>query len=82
MASDKHLVLSAILGSGKSSFLQVNLTTASFIVTVFETIVKIGVLVDMGKEQAKRVIRNEKKDTTILPLCWTADSNTLVSDQD
>ncbi|CAK9164053.1 unnamed protein product [Ilex paraguariensis] len=65
-----------------SGFRQVHLTTASFIVTVFETIVKTGALVDMGMEQAKRVVRNEKKDTTILPLCWTADSNTLVSDQD
>ncbi|KAL0298218.1 UNVERIFIED_CONTAM: putative cytochrome c biosynthesis protein [Sesamum calycinum] len=29
-------------------------------------------LVDTGREQAKRVVRNGKKDTTTAPLCWTA----------
>lgn len=41
-----------------------------------------GALVDTGREQAKRVVRNEKKDTTTSPLCWTAGANTVVSDQD
>ncbi|KAK1651708.1 hypothetical protein QYE76_069513 [Lolium multiflorum] len=39
-------------------------------------------LMDTGREQAKRVIHNGKKDTTTSPLCWTADANTVVSDQD
>ena len=37
---------------------------------------------DTGREQAKRVVRNGKKDTTTSPLCWTAGANTVVSDQD
>lgn len=37
---------------------------------------------DTGREQAKRVVRNGKKETTTLPLCWTAGANTVVSDQD
>ncbi|KAF3682646.1 Cytochrome c biogenesis CcmF N-terminal-like mitochondrial protein 2 [Capsicum annuum] len=41
-----------------------------------------GALVDTGREQAKHVIRNGKKDTTTSPLCWTAGANTVVSDQD
>nr|YP_010131403.1 cytochrome c biogenesis FN [Bruguiera sexangula]QPZ76249.1 cytochrome c biogenesis FN [Bruguiera sexangula] len=41
-----------------------------------------GVLVDTGREQAKRVVRNGKKDTTTSPLCWTAGANTVVFDQD
>ncbi|KAK4337795.1 hypothetical protein RND71_042282 [Anisodus tanguticus] len=41
-----------------------------------------GALVDTGREQAKRVVRNGKKDTTTSPLCWTAGENTVVSDQD
>nr|UBB40956.1 cytochrome c biogenesis factor N [Chrysojasminum fruticans] len=41
-----------------------------------------GTLVDTGREQAKRVVRNGKKDTTTSPLCWTAGANTVVSDQD
>nr|AUD39190.1 cytochrome c maturase subunit Fn [Craterispermum sp. 1 Eriksson et al. 999] len=41
-----------------------------------------GALVDTGGEQAKRVVRNGKKDTTTSPLCWTAGANTVVSDQD
>lgn len=41
-----------------------------------------GALMDTGREQAKRVFRNGKKDTTTLPLCWTAGANTVVSDQD
>ncbi|KAH0748700.1 hypothetical protein KY290_027932 [Solanum tuberosum] len=39
-----------------------------------------GALVDTGREQAKRVVRNEKKDTTTSPLCWTAGANIVVSD--
>ncbi|GAB2236483.1 hypothetical protein Droror1_Dr00028127 [Drosera rotundifolia] len=39
-------------------------------------------LVDTGREQAKRVVRNGKKDSTTSPLCWTAGANTVVSDQD
>nr|YP_009867092.1 cytochrome c biogenesis Fn [Rotheca serrata]QKG04071.1 cytochrome c biogenesis Fn [Rotheca serrata] len=39
-------------------------------------------LVDTGREQAKRVVRNGKKETTTAPLCWTAGANTVVSDQD
>ncbi|XP_025653008.2 probable cytochrome c biosynthesis protein [Arachis hypogaea] len=41
-----------------------------------------GALVGTGREQAKRVIRNEQKDTTTSPLCWSAGANTVVSDQD
>jgi cytochrome c biogenesis factor len=42
-----------------------------------------GALVDTGREQAKRVVRNGKKETTTSPLCWTAGANTTVgSDQD
>lgn len=41
-----------------------------------------GALVDTGREQAKRVVRNGQKDTTTSPLCWTAGANTVVSDQD
>ncbi|KAL5072370.1 hypothetical protein RYX36_011354, partial [Vicia faba] len=29
-------------------------------------------LVDTGREQAKRVVRNEMKETTTSPLCWSA----------
>nr|AJP33501.1 cytochrome c biogenesis FN [Gnetum gnemon]QJH91904.1 cytochrome c maturation subunit FN [Gnetum gnemon] len=36
-------------------------------------------LMDTGREQAKRVVRNERKDTTTLPLC-SAGANTAVSD--
>ncbi|KAK3007249.1 hypothetical protein RJ639_016149 [Escallonia herrerae] len=42
----------------------------------------IGALLDTGREQAKRVVRNGKKDPTTSPLCWTAGANTVVSDQD
>ncbi|KAH9792326.1 cytochrom C asm domain-containing protein [Citrus sinensis] len=42
----------------------------------------IGALVNMGRAQAKRVVRNGKKDTTNSPLCWTAGANTVASDQD
>lgn len=42
-----------------------------------------GALIDSGREQAKRVVRNGKKDTIPLePLCWIAGANTVVSDQD
>ncbi|KAG2542103.1 hypothetical protein PVAP13_9NG569156 [Panicum virgatum] len=41
-----------------------------------------GALMDTGREQVKRVVRNGKKDTTTSPLCWTAGANTVVSDQD
>lgn len=41
-----------------------------------------GALVDTGREQAKRVVRNGKKDTTTSPLSWTDGANTVVSDQD
>nr|YP_010901723.1 cytochrome c biogenesis FN [Suriana maritima]WIL07943.1 cytochrome c biogenesis FN [Suriana maritima] len=41
-----------------------------------------GALVDTGREQAKRVVRNGKKDTKTSPLCWSAGANTVVSDQD
>lgn len=41
-----------------------------------------GALVDTGREQAKRVVRNGKKDTATSPLSWTAGANTVVSDQD
>ncbi|KAL8101453.1 hypothetical protein AgCh_033377 [Apium graveolens] len=37
-----------------------------------------GALVDTGREQAKRVVRNGKKDTTTSPLCWTSGANTVV----
>ena len=39
-------------------------------------------LVDTGGERAKPFFRNGKKETTALPLCWTAGANTVVSDQD
>ncbi|KAL5052989.1 hypothetical protein RYX36_033671 [Vicia faba] len=42
----------------------------------------IGALVDTRREQAKCVIHNEHKETTTLPLCWSANANTVVSDQD
>jgi cytochrome c biogenesis factor len=41
-----------------------------------------GALMDTGREQAKRVLRNGKKETTTSPLCWTAGANTVVSGQD
>lgn len=41
-----------------------------------------GALVDTGREQARRVVRNGQKDTATSPLCWTAGANTVVSDQD
>nr|ULQ69700.1 cytochrome c biogenesis protein ccmFN [Juncus himalensis] len=41
-----------------------------------------GALMDTGRGQAKRVLRNGKKETTTSPLCWTAGANTVVSDQD
>ena len=41
-----------------------------------------GALMDTGREQAKRVVRNGKKETKTSPLCWTAGANTVVSDQD
>ncbi|KAK3146843.1 hypothetical protein QOZ80_3BG0273230 [Eleusine coracana subsp. coracana] len=41
-----------------------------------------GALMDTGREQAKRVIRNGKKDTATSPLRWTAGANTVISDQD
>lgn len=38
-----------------------------------------GALIDSGREQAKRVVRNGKKDTIPLePLCWIANANTMV----
>lgn len=40
-----------------------------------------GALVDTGRELPKRVVHNGKKDTTTLPLCWTAGANTVISDQ-
>lgn len=39
-------------------------------------------LVDTGGGRAKPFFRNGKKETTTLPLCWTAGANTVVSDQD
>jgi hypothetical protein len=41
-----------------------------------------GALVDTGREQAKRVVLIEQKETTTSPLCWSAGANTVVSDQD
>lgn len=41
-----------------------------------------GALVDTGREQAKRVVRNGKKETATSPLSWSAGANTVVSDQD
>nr|WRH36826.1 cytochrome c biogenesis Fn [Cyperus stolonifer] len=41
-----------------------------------------GALIDTGREQAKRVLRNGKKETTTSPLCWTAGANTVVSGRD
>ncbi|GJR96034.1 cytochrome c biogenesis FN [Tanacetum coccineum] len=39
-------------------------------------------LVDTGREQAKLVVRNGKKETTTSLFCWIAGANTVVSDQD
>ncbi|KAG6467755.1 hypothetical protein ZIOFF_074407 (mitochondrion) [Zingiber officinale] len=39
-----------------------------------------GALMDTGREQPKRVVRNGKKERP--PLCWIAGANTVVSDQD
>ncbi|GKE53784.1 cytochrome c biogenesis FN [Tanacetum coccineum] len=39
-----------------------------------------GALVDTGREQAKRVVRNGKKETTTSLFCWIAGANTVVSD--
>ncbi|KAL4201449.1 hypothetical protein AMTRI_Chr02g216130 [Amborella trichopoda] len=39
-------------------------------------------LMDKWREQATRVVRNGKKDTTTSPLYWTVGVNTVVSDQD
>ena len=41
-----------------------------------------GGLVDTGREQAKPLVRNGKKETTTSLLSWTAGANTVVSDQD
>jgi len=41
-----------------------------------------GGLVDTGRELAKRLVRNAKKETTTSLLSWTAGANTVVSDQD
>nr|QPK67033.1 cytochrome c biogenesis Fn [Hypseocharis bilobata] len=41
-----------------------------------------GALVDTGREQAKRVVRNGKKDSATSLLCWTAGANAVVYDQD
>ncbi|GJR58463.1 cytochrome c biogenesis FN [Tanacetum coccineum] len=41
-----------------------------------------GALVDTRREQAKRVIRNGKKETTTSLFCWIAGANIVVSDQD
>ncbi|PIA41073.1 hypothetical protein AQUCO_02300104v1 [Aquilegia coerulea] len=41
-----------------------------------------GALMDTGREQAKHVVRNGKKDTTTSPLCWTAGANTVASCQE
>ncbi|KAI3451508.1 hypothetical protein Pfo_008173 [Paulownia fortunei] len=37
---------------------------------------------DKGREQAKHVIRNGKKDTTAVPLCWSAGSPRIKEWQD
>ena len=37
---------------------------------------------DTGREQAKPLVRNGKKETTTSLLSWTAGANTVVSDQD
>ncbi|KAJ0500931.1 putative cytochrome c assembly protein [Helianthus annuus] len=41
-----------------------------------------GALVDTGREQTKRVVRNGKKETTTSLFCWISGANTVVSDQD
>nr|GEY56485.1 cytochrome c biogenesis FN, mitochondrial [Tanacetum cinerariifolium] len=41
-----------------------------------------GALVDTGREQAKRVVRNGKKETTTSLFCWIVGANTVVSDQE
>ncbi|KAF3636240.1 hypothetical protein FXO37_25536 [Capsicum annuum] len=43
--------------------------------------VETGVLVDTGREQAKRVILNGKKDTTTSPLCWITNANIVASER-
>lgn len=39
-------------------------------------------LMDTEREEAKRVLRNGKKDRTTAPLSWKAGANTVVFDQD
>nr|QPK67036.1 cytochrome c biogenesis Fn [Erodium foetidum] len=41
-----------------------------------------GALVDTRREQAKRLVRNGKKDSPTSLLCWTAGANAVVYDQD
>nr|AKJ25514.1 cytochrome c maturase subunit Fn [Geranium nodosum] len=41
-----------------------------------------GALVDTRREQAKRLVRNGKKDGPTSLLCWTAGANAVVYDQD
>nr|AKJ25526.1 cytochrome c maturase subunit Fn [Monsonia emarginata]QPK67034.1 cytochrome c biogenesis Fn [Monsonia marlothii] len=41
-----------------------------------------GALVDTKREQAKRLVRNGKKDSPTSLLCWTAGANAVVYDQD
>ncbi|TMX05350.1 hypothetical protein EJD97_023564 [Solanum chilense] len=36
------------------------------------------ITMDTGREQAKRVVCNGKKDTTTSPLCWTINANTVI----
>nr|QKI32050.1 cytochrome c biogenesis FN [Ombrophytum subterraneum] len=49
----------------------------------FSSLLWTGALVDTGRreQQAKRVVRNGKKETTTSLLCWIAGANTVVSDQ-
>ncbi|KAJ0699974.1 putative cytochrome c assembly protein [Helianthus annuus] len=39
-----------------------------------------GALVDTGREQAKHVVRNGKKETTTSLFCWIVGANTVVFD--
>nr|UTM91965.1 cytochrome c biogenesis FN [Gastrodia angusta]WNH36695.1 cytochrome c biogenesis FN [Gastrodia angusta] len=77
LLTHKHFGAPALLlRSNRSLLMQLRLLTFSSLWPL------VNALMDTCREQAKRVVRNVKKETTTLPLCWTAGANTVVSDQD
>nr|WGU13461.1 cytochrome c biogenesis Fn [Eurystyles cotyledon] len=82
--SFKHFVSGApalLLRSKRSLLMQLRRRRLLSLPGAFSSLFPVA-LMDTGREQAKRVVRNGKKETTTLPLCWTAGANTVVSDQD